>query len=96
MVIMEKAIVGITLGDASGIGPEIVAKLCVKGYFTQYFRPIMIGDVRVFEDGLRIIGAEYPHYVVKDVDEALAQGAAGNRRGLFLFTHVITPYSISG
>ena len=67
---MEKAIVGITLGDASGIGPEIVAKLCVKGYFTQYFRPIMIGDVRVFEDGLRIIGAEYPHYVIKDVDEA--------------------------
>lgn len=67
---MEKAIVGICLGDASGIGPELVAKLMVKGYFQQYFRPVVIGDVRVFEDGLRIIGAEYPHYVVSDPTEA--------------------------
>lgn len=63
---MDKKVVGILLGDASGVGPEIVAKLAVRGFFEEYCKPVLIGDVRVFEDGLRIIGAEYPHYVVDD------------------------------
>lgn len=66
---MEKAIVGILLGDASGIGPELVARLTVKGYFAQYYNPIIIGDYRVFEDGLRIIGEDFPHYRMENIDD---------------------------
>lgn len=63
---MDKKVVGILMGDASGVGPEIVAKLVVSGYFLEHVKPVFIGDVRVFRDGLRIIGQDYPHYVVDD------------------------------
>lgn len=60
------------------------------------------GSLQNMEGHFETAPADHPagrtHHViiVKDVDEALVQGAAGNRRGLFLFTHVITHYSISG
>lgn len=66
----NKPVLGILLGDSSGIGPELVAKLAVSGFYEQYCRPIVIGDMRVFEEGLRIIGKDYPHYAIDSVQEA--------------------------
>ena len=33
----EKQIIGVCLGDAAGVGPEIVAKLAARNYFDEYF-----------------------------------------------------------
>jgi len=49
-----KPIVGIIMGDAAGIGPEIIAKaLSLKGIY-EICRPIVIGDADVMKEGIRV------------------------------------------
>jgi 4-hydroxythreonine-4-phosphate dehydrogenase len=57
-------IIGILLGDSSGIGPELVAKTAVSGFLASVCRPIIIGDVRVFENALKLIGQTADHCCV--------------------------------
>ena len=66
----NKPVLGILLGDATGVGPEIVAKVSSNGFLNEYCRPIIIGDIRVFENGLRMCHTNAPHYAVSNVDEA--------------------------
>ena len=47
-----KPILGILLGDAAGVGPEIIVKLAASRFYDEYCRPVVIGDVRVFESCL--------------------------------------------
>ncbi|MEW9094264.1 MAG: 4-hydroxythreonine-4-phosphate dehydrogenase PdxA [Clostridiaceae bacterium] len=64
----EKPILGILLGDAAGIGPEIVAKVAAKGVLEEYCYPIIIGDVRVLEMGMDIAKVNFPYKIVENVD----------------------------
>ena len=64
-----KPILGITLGEAAGIGPEIIAKLIAQDKLKKYCRPVIIGDVRVLELGKRIAGVEFPVSIAADVKE---------------------------
>lgn len=65
-----KPVLGILLGDSTGVGPELIAKTASNGFLQEQCRPIIIGDVRVFEHALKQFGLEAPHYVVESVDEA--------------------------
>ena len=56
----EKPILGILLGNSAGVGPELVAMLAVKDYYKDYCRPVIIGDLRMFEHGLKVVGGTYP------------------------------------
>jgi 4-hydroxythreonine-4-phosphate dehydrogenase len=49
----ERPIVGITMGDAAGIGPEIVLKALCSEAVSQACRPLLLGDARVLEAALR-------------------------------------------
>jgi 4-hydroxythreonine-4-phosphate dehydrogenase len=62
-----KPILGITLGESTGIGPEIVAKLIAHDRLKKYCRPVIIGDLRVLELGRKIAGVKFPVMVVSDV-----------------------------
>lgn len=59
---------GILLGDAAGVGPEIVAKLAVANFFTDYCNPIVIGDVRVLNRAFSYIGLSASIQVVESVE----------------------------
>ena len=65
-----KPTLGILLGEATGIGPEIVAKLCARNRFTHYCRPVLIGDIRVLDMGEKIARVDVPVRVVHSVPEA--------------------------
>ncbi len=65
----ELPILGVLLGNSAGVGPELVAKLAVTDYYAGYCRPVIIGDVRMFEHGLRVVGGDVPHYTVEDLDQ---------------------------
>lgn len=67
---MIKPVLGILLGDATGVGPELVAKVAASGVLTEQCRPVIIGDVRVFENGLKIIEETVSYYVISNIDEA--------------------------
>jgi len=62
--------IGILLGDASGIGPELVAKLAAARFFEELCHPLVIGDRRVLELGRRIAGADFAIRSVASADEA--------------------------
>lgn len=69
-----KPVLGITLGDAAGVGPEIIARLCGQNRLVRYCRPVLIGDARVLAAGRRIAGADFPFTVVKAVEEVAWEG----------------------
>ena len=54
----QKPVLGILLGDATGIGPELVAKLAASDFYADYCRPIIIGDARIFQAGLDTFGGK--------------------------------------
>lgn len=62
-----KPILGITLGEAAGIGPELIAKLCAEKRLQKYCRPVIVGDMRVLEKGKAIAGVEFPAVSVESV-----------------------------
>ena len=64
-----KPIIGILLGEATGIGPEIVAKVCAQNTMKNYCRPILIGDIRVLKAGMGISGVDFPISVIDGISE---------------------------
>ena len=65
-----KPLLGVLLGDATGIGPEIIAKLCSANRLTPYCRPVLIGDLRVLELGKKIAKVDFPVSVIEDISQA--------------------------
>jgi 4-hydroxy-L-threonine phosphate dehydrogenase PdxA len=41
----ERPIIGITMGDPVGIGPEIISKALTQGSVYETCRPLILGDV---------------------------------------------------
>ena len=64
-----KPVLAIFLGEAAGIGPEIVAKLCAENRLKPHCRPVLVGDARVLEMGMKIAGAHFPWVAVEDVTQ---------------------------
>lgn len=72
----QKPILAILLGDATGVGPELVAKILADGFLDSECRPILIGDKRVLEMGMRVSGVSFPiHAVDAAKDAKFADGA---------------------
>ncbi|MEY8336754.1 4-hydroxythreonine-4-phosphate dehydrogenase PdxA [Lachnospiraceae bacterium 62-35] len=66
----KKPVLGIILGDAAGVGPEIITKLAAENFFDEYCRPVILGDARVFERGAGINGLDIKTQVIGNIDEA--------------------------
>lgn len=52
-----KPILGITMGDATGCGPEIIVKSLMEEQFYDISRPVVIGDAKIMERAVKIVGA---------------------------------------
>jgi 4-hydroxythreonine-4-phosphate dehydrogenase len=66
----EKPIVGITMGDPAGIGPEIIAKALTKETVCAATRPIVIGKTDIFERTIANLGLALKVNAVQDPKEA--------------------------
>jgi len=53
---VKKPVIAITMGDAAGIGPEIVVKVLSRGTVHERCRPLIVGDARVMEQIEAVIG----------------------------------------
>jgi 4-hydroxythreonine-4-phosphate dehydrogenase len=62
------------LGDAAGIGPEIVAKLLAGGDLDPTFETVVIGDPRVLERGAKTAGVALDVPIVPALDGAPVAG----------------------
>jgi 4-hydroxythreonine-4-phosphate dehydrogenase len=66
---MNKPIIGLMLGDMTGIGPEIAAKLLASGKAREMARVVVVGDPRVLELGMRDAGVKFGYRSVSNIDE---------------------------
>lgn len=53
---MQKPIIAITMGDPTGIGPEIIAKALVAPELTGNCRPLVLGDPAALKRGIEVAG----------------------------------------
>ena len=71
----DAPVVGITLGDANGIGPEVVVK-AAAGADRAQVRPLLIGDAFLARRALELLGLGWSVHPVASVAEArFAEGA---------------------
>ncbi len=62
-------VVAVTFGDASGIGPELVAKLLIRPEISAA-QILLVGDAWVWEQGQKIAGLAPPVKIIKDWAQA--------------------------
>ncbi|MBI4886376.1 MAG: 4-hydroxythreonine-4-phosphate dehydrogenase PdxA [Acidobacteria bacterium] len=62
-------IIGLMLGDPTGIGPEISAKVLASGAPAGVARVVVVGDARVLELGMRDARTAVSYRVYRRVDE---------------------------
>jgi 4-hydroxythreonine-4-phosphate dehydrogenase len=65
-----RPIIGITMGDAAGIGPEIIAKALSLGEIYKVCRPVVIGDADAMREGVRVAGLQLEINPIKRLSDA--------------------------
>lgn len=62
----DKPIIAITMGEASGIGPEILVKFFNNEEVFSFCRPLAIGDARVIKRALSLYGKDFKLNIVNE------------------------------
>ncbi|MEH7419115.1 4-hydroxythreonine-4-phosphate dehydrogenase PdxA [Neobacillus drentensis] len=65
-----KPIIGITMGDAAGVGPEIIVKALSHQEVYDMCRPVVIGDAKMIERAIQITDAPLKVAAVKSVADS--------------------------
>src|SRR3990172_3630270 len=63
-------IIGMTIGDVSGVGPEVCVKALQKQEIWEISRPLMIGDAKAIERIAKVLGVAAPVRAVASVADA--------------------------
>jgi 4-hydroxythreonine-4-phosphate dehydrogenase len=66
----NRSVIGVLLGDPTGIGPEIVAKMVERVELNALARILIIGDQRIFKMGQQVIGKDFSFPVISDINDA--------------------------
>lgn len=69
----ERPVIGITLGDATGVGPEIIVKALAHSSVHALCKPLVIGDAQRLRDANRIVGGALHVRAIQDPAQALYQ-----------------------
>jgi 4-hydroxythreonine-4-phosphate dehydrogenase len=67
MSVDDLPILGITMGDAAGIGPEVTVMALAQPEVRQKARAVVLGDASVIADAVRIVGADLPVRIVDEI-----------------------------
>ena len=69
MVDKSIPVIGITMGDAAGIGPEIIVKSLSEKELYEICSPIVIGDIKCLKEGLKVAKTQLELNAIKNVSE---------------------------
>jgi 4-hydroxythreonine-4-phosphate dehydrogenase len=67
---MARPIIGITMGDAAGVGPEIIMKAMAVAEMYEMSRPLVIGDARRLRKAGQIVGSKLSVRPIQKPEEA--------------------------
>ncbi len=63
-----KPVLGITMGDAAGIGPEVIVKALADKRIYELAHPIVIGDKKIMQRALDIVKSDLQLRTVQDIN----------------------------
>lgn len=55
MSTIEKPVIAITMGDAAGIGPEVIVKALQSKYIHEICRPLVVGEADIMQKTIKLI-----------------------------------------
>jgi len=66
----DKPIIGITLGDYNGIGPEVILKSLADNRLLAFCTPVIYGSLKILHKYRRLLSLEENYFqVIKDVEQ---------------------------
>lgn len=65
-----KPLIAITMGDATGVGPEIIVKSLQEREVYTICRPLVIGDLGIMRRAVGIVQCDFPCYPAEDLNKA--------------------------
>ena len=68
---MRKALIGLTMGDAAGIGPELTVKVFSDRILMEMADMIVIGDSGILSEAIKMVNSDMTINTVGSVDEAV-------------------------
>ncbi len=66
-----RPIIGITMGDAAGVGPEVILKALQSAEVYQQSRPVVIGDAKILQREAKNINASLEFNIIKQPSEGI-------------------------
>jgi 4-hydroxythreonine-4-phosphate dehydrogenase len=66
---VKNPILGVTMGDPAGVGPEIIARACAERDVRAACRPVVIGDASTMTEALALVGSPLALHAVRDVGD---------------------------
>ncbi len=73
MTVAERPVIAITMGDAAGIGPEIIVKALLSEQVHDICRPLVIGESAIIREAINLVGKPLRLHLVKAAREAEGQ-----------------------
>jgi 4-hydroxythreonine-4-phosphate dehydrogenase len=64
-------LLGITMGDPLGIGPEIIIKAFEQINTDTVCRPVIIGDEQILEQAIKLVGSSHHIHLINDPDQGI-------------------------
>lgn len=66
----DRPVLGITMGDPSGSGPEIIVKALTVSEIRNLCRPIVVGDGQIIQKAAQIVGSDIPVMTIRRMGDA--------------------------
>jgi 4-hydroxythreonine-4-phosphate dehydrogenase len=71
-------IIGITMGDPTGVGPEIIVKVLSQGSTFRFCHPVVLGDRNILERAIQLLNTSLAVNEIETVGEENLQSGALN------------------
>lgn len=69
----ERPIIAITMGDAAGVGPEVIVKALLSEEIYRICQPLVVGEGLVMQNAIRLVNRPLALHPVKAASEAQGQ-----------------------
>jgi 4-hydroxythreonine-4-phosphate dehydrogenase len=67
---VKRPILGVTMGDPAGVGPEIIARAFAEPAVIADSRPVVIGSAAIMKEALGLVGSPLALHVVREIADA--------------------------
>jgi 4-hydroxythreonine-4-phosphate dehydrogenase len=67
---VKRPILGVTMGDPAGVGPEIIARAFAEPTVIASSRPVVIGSAAIMKEALGLVGSPLALHVVRGIADS--------------------------